>query len=194
MQFAEKETRQKPNLFQVYITHWVKTPHSGWLTELAGSAAHSADVFTWAERQTGRDGEWGRQKDVASASRLKSNWFVFFSEDVWAWLVAHVLTADRKQSHFHSTKSLRLFCQESKLCFSPQSDRALPGHICFCGGDALCSVGLILRQTATPSSRSLLGPSHLLRKWQERGDGLVFIFSFLEPRAKNTLPELLKIW
>lgn len=109
MQFAEKETRQKPNLFQVYITHWVKTPHSGWLTELAGSAAHSADVFTWVERQTGRDGEWGRQKDVASASRLKSNWFVFFSEDVWAWLVAHVLTADRKQSCFHSTKSLRLF-------------------------------------------------------------------------------------
>lgn len=109
MQFAEKKTRQKPNLFQVYITHWVKTPHSGWLTELAGSPAHSADVFTWAERQTGRDGEWGRQKDVASASRLKSNWFVFFSEDVWAWLVAHVLTADRKQSRFHSTKSLRLF-------------------------------------------------------------------------------------
>lgn len=29
---------------------------------------------------------------------------------------------------------------------------------------------------------------------KKRGDGLVFIFSFPEPRAKNTLPELLKIW
>lgn len=61
---------------------------TGWLTELTKTNCfHTADVFIWAESETGRDTERGRQKHVASASRLSSNWFVVLSEHVGMWLM-----------------------------------------------------------------------------------------------------------
>lgn len=98
--------------------------------------------------------------------------------------MTHVHTqfgADRKhpdsQTCFYSTTVFRFFVQEFKLCFSPQSSGALPVHICLCGRAALCSVGLLLHQTITPSP--LLTPWTLtfIERMVRKGE-IVWFLSF----------------
>lgn len=84
-----------------------------WLCRKEPTAPHTADVFIGGERDRKRDQERGRKKDVASASRLRSNWFVVFSKHVWVWLMYIRTRADRKhpgsQTCFYSTAVFRFF-------------------------------------------------------------------------------------
>lgn len=194
--FVEEKISHRPNQFNHFkftsklpgcctLLHCDKCSLlADWLGRLKPTALHTADVLMWTERQTGRDGERGRQKDVASASRLSSNWFVVFSEHVWVWLMCSVRPWSRQKT-FKLTDLFLFYC--SLQIFVGSLNFALVhSHMELCQSTSVyveeqfyaAWVYYCIRQSRHHPC-SLLGPRRSFREWQERGDSLVFIFSSL---------------
>lgn len=140
----------------------------GWLTELTRTKCSSHCWRLHVDRGTDRK-ERGRQKDVASASRLSSNWFVVLSEHVRVWLMCIRTQSRQKISRltdlFLFYYSLQIFVRnlnfalvhsQMELCQSTcvyVEERLYAAWVYYC----------IRRSRHHPCS--LFGPWRLLREW-----------------------------
>ncbi len=139
-----------------------------WLTELTKTNCSSHCWRLHMNREADRK-EWGRQKDVASASRLSSNWFVVFSEHVGVWLMRTRLRSRQKTSRL---TDLFLFYYSLHICDRNLSFARVHSHMELRQSTSVYVEELLSAAWAYYCIRrsrhyscSLFGPWRLMRKW-----------------------------